>query len=421
MVVTYGPSTRRTLYSCKLTSDTTSRTVSCDTDGGGVGTNLEFQIDVGGYPGPIIGTDLLSYPQNLPTITGVSGCNNKDNTTNGCVTSGGTWITISGYNLVAPVNVLVSGDSCAPIRNLQSTSVECQLGSGTGLSQSVVVSSSSQFSAPVKYLSFAAPNITGITGCTASTSTSTINCARLGGTSITITGSYCHYIGLNRSLIFLYVVCRHKCIGAGSNFGYSGATVLIGNSACTSIVHDSSTLHAKIRCILPASNLENRPVVVVQQNGAVSTSTGLVSYLQCSEGTYESGLNCLACPLGSFTSAASLTTCQPCENGFYASSNGSSSCNSCVPGTWSHRNTTLQVGASTCSACAQGTYTSSFSQSSCQSCPIGEYVPTQGSTSCLKCPAGQYQSMTGSTYCSNCTSGNFIDDTVELLDLLLLT
>jgi hypothetical protein len=139
-----------------------------------VGSGLEFQIDYGGYPGPVIGTDRLDYPTNLPTITGVSGCTDSGNATTGCATSGGQWITITGYNLGTPLNVFVSGDQCAPTRNqIGSSSIQCQLGPGTGYGQSVTLTAAARFSAPVKYLSFAAPSITSVTGCIAESSVHT--------------------------------------------------------------------------------------------------------------------------------------------------------------------------------------------------------------------------------------------------------
>jgi hypothetical protein len=391
MMVTYGPASKRSLFTCALVPEqTTSTLLYCFTDSGGVGTQLEFQIHYGGLPGPVIGTDRLSYPTNQPAIERVHGCPTNDGITNGtaeCPTSGSVWITITGVNFNPPVGVFVSGDACAPLRNaIGTTQIECLLPSGTGQSQSVVVSSVSQFSAPVKTLSFAAPNITGVTGCVdtqlTSQMASTIGCNRDGGQIITITGT---------------------------NFGVRGATILIGNTVCGSTTHDPITPHTKLRCTLPSSSLENRPVVVVQLNGAVSSSIGLVSYTQCSPGTYETALACTSCSVGSYSSSYSATTCTLCDNGHYQNSTGQSACPSCLPGKYSVKNGTYN-GASVCNDCESGTYTAAFSQSQCIPCAIGEFVASSGSLSCTKCPTGTSQSTTGATSCNNCTSGSYSSD-----------
>jgi hypothetical protein len=106
-----------------------------------LGSNLLFTLDYGGWPGPITGADVLGYPQDLPTITKISGCTDVVNTTTACSTNGGTYVTLYGVNFLVPVTVMISGDPCAPTRNLSPTRVECPIPSGTGYEQSVVVTS----------------------------------------------------------------------------------------------------------------------------------------------------------------------------------------------------------------------------------------------------------------------------------------
>jgi hypothetical protein len=218
-------------------------------------------IDFGGYPGPLYGYDTISYPTDQPTITGVLGCTNSAtvNSTSGCTTKGGSIITVIGHNFQVPVAVLVSGDACAPVVWISSEQVQCPVPSGVGLEQSVVVNSANQFSAPAKLLSYAAPSITNVIGCDTSSSLSTTNCDRNGSTILTI---------------------------LGRDFGPSGATILIGSVLCNNIIHDPITPHNKLTCRLPSGNREDRSLVVVQRNGAVSQTPAFVSYFQCPAGIF---------------------------------------------------------------------------------------------------------------------------------------
>jgi hypothetical protein len=140
-------------------------------------------------------------------------------------------------------------------------SIECYIPAGTGYEQSVVVTSIGIPSTPLKALSYGAPTITTIEGCmTSGSKLSTIDCPRNGSQILTV---------------------------IGTNFGVSGATILLGSAQCGSLTHDSSSPHTILTCILPSGYQMDRSIVVVQLNGAVSSTAASVSYLQCSPGYYQ--------------------------------------------------------------------------------------------------------------------------------------
>jgi hypothetical protein len=114
------------------------------------------------------------------------------------------------------------------------------LPSGTGFDQSVSISSEQQYSQPVLLLSYGAPTINALIGCSSdpTPAISAINCAREGGDILTI---------------------------QGLNFGSSGATVLIGSVLCLNVVHDTVTPNELVTCTLPAGNLLERPVILIQR------------------------------------------------------------------------------------------------------------------------------------------------------------
>lgn len=196
------------------------------------------------------GTDVLNHPQDSPVILvcvligvgldpcrihssllgmqSVTGCSPGGlNATAQCPTEGGRLITIVGDNFKVPATVTINGEACtgaivtnshtikwfaARLRSLladQLTLCCSSLPEGAGLEQAVVVASGNLFSPPAKLLSYAAPVVSQITGCTPSGSPlSVVDCARLGGQRITI---------------------------SGSGFGKSGAIVYVGQGA--SVLH----------------------------------------------------------------------------------------------------------------------------------------------------------------------------------------
>jgi hypothetical protein len=106
-------------------------------------------------------------------------------------------------------------------------------------------------------LSYAAPTVTAIAGCTVTGSTSqhAAGCQRNGGSRLTLTGS---------------------------NFGASGAFVLVGSEVCDNVTHaPPPSAHEQLECTLPAGFGLKRSVLFSQSNGAVVSTSLLVSYAQC--------------------------------------------------------------------------------------------------------------------------------------------
>jgi hypothetical protein len=126
----------------------------------------------------------------------------------------------------------VNGVSC-PIVKIFNGGVDCTLPRGAGSNQPVVAVADTLFGQPAQLISYAAPNITQLIGCDTPSSTgintlSIANCPRGGGSNITV---------------------------VGTNFGGSGATVLIGTSQCTNVIHDSFTPDNLLTCLLPTGNV----------------------------------------------------------------------------------------------------------------------------------------------------------------------
>src|SRR5262249_37614081 len=132
-------------------------------------------------------------------------------------------------------------------------------------------------STAVRWLSYAAPSIDLLLGCNevASSQLERQNCSRRGGDSLFI---------------------------SGDNFGKADALVLVGLNSCENVVQT----HTTISCTMPPGNTLKSPILVLQSNGAISSSQALISYAQCVPGTYEIGYECLSCPVGTFTDSNSL-------------------------------------------------------------------------------------------------------------------
>ena len=67
----------------------------------------------------------------------------------------------------------------------------------------------------------------------------------------------------------------------GTGFGFVGAAVLIGSSACPLY---SLQLDSVLTCTLPAGAVPNAPVLVVQNGGALNANVASLGYQQCEPG-----------------------------------------------------------------------------------------------------------------------------------------
>jgi hypothetical protein len=73
----------------------------------------------------------------------------------------------------------------------------------------------------------------------------------------------------------------------GTNFGASGASIYIGNSACTDVTHDVNNPHQQLTFTLPNGNRLNLALVLFQRNGELSQTPVSISYSQCQPGITE--------------------------------------------------------------------------------------------------------------------------------------
>jgi hypothetical protein len=300
-------------------------TIMCKTSPG-EGCCYRFVVSaLGAVSSP--GTDIYKYPT-APVVSRVSGCSDNGIFTTGCPTKGGSVITVIGLNFPASstsTNVRIGVATCIITAfSTDETTLLCILPAGVGALQSVAVNVGPLFSQDKQLLSYAQPFISTITGCPLAVGNASTNCARQGTTTITITGT---------------------------NFGSSGALVLVGGIACTNVIHSSSTPHEVVTCQMPSGTGTNVIVLLLQGGGQVSSNYGSVSYLPCPAGSYpDSGSTaCNLCDPGKFSGSIGDVACSSCPSGTYSNTNGSTACLSCVAGKFSSG-----LGATICMECSVG-------------------------------------------------------------------
>lgn len=405
--------------SCDQVSVMSNSSVRCKTSkGSGSGYVLELTTlnEVSGES-PFF----FSYPV-PPQIFKVSGCDDVGNTTTNCATAGGTELTVTGQDICdfsegknCTVTVKVGLSECSEPTYVDENTFTCTLPAFTGKNLAIriieFITGSVFSSTDVFLISYSSASITSVSGCT-DVLTTTTECPRGETSDITITGT---------------------------NFGPSGATVLVGGLECANLTHSSVSPHTSVSCTAPGGTTENVDVILIQSSGAVSDIASL-SYLQCVAGHYstpnsEDEVTCSPCAAGKFNVAAGSTTCVDCESGKISSEDGASECTQCSAGTSSEAGqsectnctsgyysasdgsascTLCPVGrfagsvqAVTCSRCLAGTFGSTAGLSECPSCPRGEYSLTLGAVSCSPCEAGSYNNDTGATGCMACDSGTY--------------
>jgi hypothetical protein len=57
---------------------------------------------------------------------------------------------------------------------------------------------------------------------------------------------------------------------------------------------------------------KDRPVVILQLNGQMSSSSFTLSYLQCPAGTIPAALDCRNCSIGTYNPIAGSSSCSVC-------------------------------------------------------------------------------------------------------------
>jgi hypothetical protein len=271
MNIRYGTSAYPNSFSCALDPLLTNSTVlSCQTQDFSSGRSMRFRVIVGDTT--VNSTDTLSLPE-TPLINRVSSlsCQDGTNSTRNCPTAGNVTITIYGSSLYNPLTVLIGGQPCGSVLAANDAlSATCILPPGTGVLglvnvQAINIGKSSPL---YKLLGYALPSISSLQApgnCTSSAGPlSLLDCNRAGGV-LTVNGA---------------------------NFGASNARVLIGADLCTNVRQNPANPHSQLTCTFAAGTELLRPLLVLQGDGAVGTTTAFVSFVQCQPGWRQSGALC---------------------------------------------------------------------------------------------------------------------------------
>lgn len=369
LMVYYGPN-----YTCALDSNreiTTTR-MRCKTQSGGQGTHLVFRIVVMDEI-VIYSTDSYSYPV-PPKVTRVYGCIDSDIKTGGCPTNG-TTIFVEGVGFSRDAKVTVIPPAVTP-EIYNSTFLSFVLAAGTGVNLPLVVRASDQDSdGTSKWLSYARPTVTNLTGtgCLFVNNTGVSQCPKI-GTTLTLTGE---------------------------NFGLSTTpvTVLIGSTICTNVSY--LVEHTQLTCKLESGSRTLLAITLIQSGGDIGRSSLTVSYFQCQPGSFineNDGGKCYDCGPNYFTQIEGRTGCLACDAGKF-NSGGVSSCSLCPVGKASE-------AGQNCSACTPGKYAPNEGQKSeCIACPAGRFSNSSGASDCIKCVPGTYQKLPQARKCDQCEIG----------------
>ncbi len=390
VVVHYGPDEDRLKYMCRPAATAPAHShprwflVSCSTQIGAEGTFLSLagRIDIGIDSQTFYGTDVVSYPGD-PTVFQIKGCTDvlrPDGyyATTDCPTdtlkplppgevgpSQRIHLAITGKDIVPPTSVFIGGLKCLrnedelPVNN----TIWCVLPEGAGSIPFILVLTN-HFSAtvPAGMVRYAPPTITRVYGCGGFFSALHIfGCARAGGDTIT-----------------LY----------GNNFGPDGATVYIGSEPCSEVVHAPAlSAHGMVTCKTPPGIKKNRPVMIMQRAGQLSTSSqAVLSYEPCPKGTHMDEV---------------VAGCSPCPAGMYSDSEGSDVCRSCPQGRYSLTERTVE-----CTQCELGKFKQTTGIGVCTLCSTREYSSVPGASACMQCAPG-YVSLPNRTECVACDRGKY--------------
>jgi hypothetical protein len=159
-------------------------------------------------------------------------------------------------------------------------------------------------------------------------------------------------------------------------------------------------------------------------------------YEICEAGRHSEGLDCVDCPVNTFSNASGATACFSCDTlatGLYQRQSGKTACHACL---WNQEEPQCEPGAAAasswqvvenafdsyrahghevelksfneeyctagkvCLPCAPGH--ASADGSACVACLHGKYMPNIGSTACYRCHGGQNTSSVASTKASDC-------------------
>ncbi len=225
-------------------------TISCYMPASAIDQHFVVQVD----NQTSVESDFTVSSPVTPELFSVSGCVDDGPETIDCPTSGFYYssgddaffpqdLTITGQNF--PIGLLplimVGNNICYDVRLNGLNELKCSMPPGTGR-QGLNISFSDFFIRSDLNISYATPTIQSIQGCV-NVGATTIECSRSGGNHITITGT---------------------------NFGASGAQVIIGDNICTNAQHDPISPHTKVTCTLPAGSGMNRSVRLISSGSDIS-------------------------------------------------------------------------------------------------------------------------------------------------------
>ena len=234
----------------------------------------------------------------------------------------------------------------------------------------------------------------------------------------------------------LYAQCNAgKCVATQCQSGYR----LSATGANNTCVSNSDTACAAPNAVTTVNcNTANNATA-----GTCNTN-GTCKATACKAGYYLASGACVACPPGTYKTAADASACLPCAAGTYNGSAGrTSTCTNCSADYYS------TAGASSCTACPSGSHSTAGSAAckvctaashcakttgansmacssnqcvastcnkgyylangTCVACPVGTYKnQANAATSCTPCAAGTYSNQTARTSaCTNCSAGYY--------------
>ena len=389
---------------------------------------------------------LLSYA--APVFTSIKGCETDPAGTDalGCLRTGGDIITIVGSDFGADgAVVLVGGKSCSPVNHIDvggdfTTTVTCQLGSGTTTDNGIVLLQkggvTQDLSSPGLTVSYkqceagtAAPR--GVVTCTSCTP------GRYTDSEGEFACQQCdagRYAGDQRvSLSYSNVgatLCTDCPIGTFETLANTNCQLCIageknpttGQDECQQCPEtEYQDLEGQTACVKcpagRANNLNGQSICGECLEGTYSLE-GQDRCTTCEPGRYANDTltenECSPCPEGMY-SAPDGKSCSPCDIGYANSVPGQDECVACETGKVS--NSTLQSTCYTCEVGKVSVPNTSGLRTLCRDCPEGTYMPFPGqdrSTDiCKLCEAGRYQNNTGEGDCVDCEVGKYSEAGAE--------
>ena len=322
------------------------------------------------------GNSFLQIQVVKPKIYKVSGCNDDENRTIKCPTSGGNNLIIEGDNFLLGYSnptLYFGSNYTRNITRLSSTKLTTVLPEGTGSNLEVYIQYETR-SEERTLLSYEKPTIISVSGCD-NDYPRTENCPNSGQFKINI---------------------------FGSNFGKNESLILVGEQICSNVTHYS---HGNASCILQGSRGQEIVIYMIQYDGDISEGKNYISYTECATGYQLKGGDCTPCSRGYYKSVVGDISCLPCPEGKVTFEDGSSKCQFCHPGHYSVN------GSTACQHCGERAFKKDESSLRCDKCEQNEYTIYQNSTECLNCPLGTYVE---ENKCVTCLAGYYKDKATDI-------